>query len=403
MRKKILVVTPRSPFSKSGACDQDRACGIEELIRLGYDVRVIVKILSISDEDFVKKTSIDLGIKIIPVVYKFTKNLSTLKKIIKIFKRISNPLNWDGAAYEYKDKEIQNVFIKEIDDFQPDFVWFDYTYLWPLYRQAQKRKIPVITRSVNFEPVHFLQEDGFSFLNLIKFFPKLLSELIIIKKSDLIFSISPKEEKIYKKLGAKNVINLPLRGLPLVLKKEREIKDKNILNLFFMGSTYNVSHNRRALEFLIKEVAPKIEEKMPGKFIFHILGKKAPDELKKYFNDNVIYEGYVVDLNDFLNDMDIAVVPSLFGAGMQQKIFEPLANGIPTITSERGIADYPFEDGKHLLFAENLDEFVDAILKLQDIELRKKFSKNSLNFCNEIFSEKMTDDIVKEGLVSIIN
>lgn len=402
MKQKILIVTPRSPFSKSGACDQDRALGIEQFLKLGYDVRVITKVLPFGTE-YLEKAKDDLGIKIIPVSYKLFKNLSFSGKIKRYIKRFVNPFNLDGAAYEYKDKEIQNAFEYELNEFKPNFVIFDYTYLWPLYKHTQKRKIPIITRSINFEPLHFLQEDGFSFLNLLKFLPKLLSEFLIIKKSDLIFSISPKEKKIYKKLGAKNVINLPLRSLPSLLKQERNIKNKDVLSLFFMGSTYNVSHNKKALEFLVKEIAPKIEKKAPGKFIFYITGNKVPVEFEKYFKENVVYEGYVKDLDVFLDDMDIAIVPSLFGAGMQQKIFEPLVNGIPTITSKRGIADYPFINEEHLLFAESIDEFVESILRLQDIELRKKLSRNSLVLCNEIFSEKIIDAIIKKGIISVVN
>jgi hypothetical protein len=395
--KKILLVTPRSPFSKSGACEQDRAYGIEQFLRLGYDIRVITKTLP-SDMVHLEVAKNKLGIKIIPVSYKFSKNLSFVEKLKKYTKRIINPFNWDGASYEYKDKEIQKVFIKELDEFKPDVVFFDYTYLWPLYKHVQKRKIPIIVRSHNFEPIHFLEEDGFCFLNLIKFCSKFLSELITIRKSDLIFSISPKEKKLYKNLGAKNVISLPLRGLPEVLKNNRNIKVKDTLNLFFMGSTYNVSHNRKALEFLIKEVAPEVERRKPGKFIFHILGNKIPKELQELFKENIIYEGYVENLDNFLDDMDIAVVPSLFGAGMQQKIFEPLARGIPTITSLRGLAGYGFEKEKHLVVADDIESFVSGILALEDIYMRKYLSKNSLKLSQGLFSSDIIDSVIHNNI-----
>ena len=398
--KKILLVTPRSPFSKSGACEQDRAYGIEQFLRLGYDVRVITKTLP-SDMVHLEVAKNKLGIKIIPVSYKFSKKLSFVEKLKKYTKRIINPFNWDGASYEYKDKEIQKVFIKELDEFKPDVVFFDYTYLWPLYKYAQKRCVPIITRSINFEPIHFLQEDGISFFNLIKFLPKLISEFITIKKSNLIFSITPKEEKMYRILGAKNVINLPLRGLPYCLRKEKEIKNKEKVHVFFMGSTYNVSHNRKALEFIIKEIAPSVNKSTTGRFIFHILGSKMPTGLDKYFSNNVIYEGYVEDLDLFLKNVDIAIVPSLFGAGMQQKIFEPICRGIPTVVSRRGIAGYPFEDGVHVLFAESVQEFVNKILKMQDTALRKELSSHSVKLCGQIFSSNNIDGVIKRGIENI--
>ena len=400
--KKILLVTPRSPFSKSGACEQDRACGVEQFLRLGYDVMVITKIFP-SDMIHLKEARNRLGIKIIPISYKLSKNLPFIERLKRYIKRIINPFNWDGAAYEYKDKEIQKVFIKELDEFKPDVVFFDYTYLWPLYRHAKKRGIPIVTRSINFEPIHFLQEDGISFFNLIKFFSKLISEFITARKSNLIFSITPKEEKIYKILGTASVANLPLRGLPSCLRKEKEIKDNKKIHIFFMGSTYNVTHNSEALEFLIKKVAPVVESSISSKFIFHILGAKMPRRLEKYLSVNIVYEGYVDNLDMFLEDMDIAVVPSLFGAGMQQKIFEPICRGIPTVVSKRGIAGYPFKSGVHVLPAENAEDFVDNILKLTDAGLRKTLSGNSIKLCHEIFSNEKIDNIVRQGIERISN
>ena len=85
--KKILLVTPRSPFSKSGACEQDRTYGIEQFLRLGYDVRVITKTLP-SDMVHLEAGKNKLGIKIIPVSYKLSKNLSFIEKLKKYTKRI---------------------------------------------------------------------------------------------------------------------------------------------------------------------------------------------------------------------------------------------------------------------------------------------------------------------------
>jgi len=155
-----------------------------------------------------------------------------------------------------------------------------------------------------------------------------------------------------------------------------------------MGSTYNVSHNKKALEFILKEVAPFMNKHHPNQFIFYILGKKVPENYNRYFKDNIIYKGslYGNELESFLLDMDIALIPSLFGAGMQQKIFEPLTRGIPTITSERGIADYPFKDRTHVYFAKNKADFINCLLELRDVTKRKKLSQESINLASKLFS-----------------
>ena len=199
--KKVLIITPRFPFYEKGACDQDRATGIKIFLEKGFEAVVVCKALENEAPLAVEFEKI-LGIKIIPVVYKFSKSP----------KRFLNPLWWDGAAFEYCDEEIQKIVGQELDRFKPDIVYFDYTFLWPLYNLVKHKKLPIVTRSINFEPLHFLEEDGYSLKSWFLFLPKLLSEFISLYRSDVFFSISPKEQKIYGWLG-KEVINLPLRSL----------------------------------------------------------------------------------------------------------------------------------------------------------------------------------------------
>ena len=396
--KKILIITPRFPLPAAGACEQDRFEGIKQLKKLGFSVRVIAKVFDFQNKAAIFDFACESDIQINLLEYEAKKKRGFAKNFLFYFRKIINPFYWDGAAYEYSHKNTKKFTEKITDEWQPDIVWFDYTYLWPLYGIFQKRKISVITRSINFEPIHFLQEDGYTILNLIKFLPKLMSEIITIRKSNAIFSITPKEEKIYKKLSAKNIANLPLRGLPRILKQKRDINGKGTLNVFFAGSTYSVFHNRKVLEFILKKIAPAMEKKLPGKFIFHILGRKFPPELTEYLNERVVYHNFVEDLDRFLEEMDVALVPSFLGAGMQQKIFEPLCRGIPTITSERGLADYPFKDNEHLLFARNLDNFVARLANMRDLNLRKKLSENSLNFCRKLFSQEVLDAIILKSM-----
>jgi hypothetical protein len=391
MPKKILIITPKFPIPTTGACEQERLAGILQLQRLGFEVCVISKVFEWQNKEEILSWGREHNITIDLILYE-KKNFG--QKLAQLL----NPINWDGAAYEYKLENTQNIVKKVMREFQPTVAWFDYTYLYPLYHLFQKQNIPIITRSINVEPSHFLQEDGKSVVNLLKYLPKWYSELQTIKRSNHLFAITPKEEQMYKKHGSKSCSTLPLRSLPYLVKQGREVRQSEVLHLFFMGAGYSVYHNRKAAELIIKHIAPELEKRAQGKFMFHILGKKLPEELSKLCKGNIKEEGFVDDLDSFLQEMDIAVIPSLMGAGMQQKIFEPLVYGIPTITSMRGIAGYPYQDNEHALFVNSKDEFVEQILKLQDFGLRQKLSKNSLQISQKIFSQIKLDDIVIKGL-----
>ncbi len=397
--KKILMIMPALPFPHRGAEQLDRAYGIKQLIRLGHDVRVIAKLNEWQTPEFVKEIEKKLGIKIIGVPYKYSnKKLSPKEKVQKFFAKFKNPLYLDGAAFEYSEQVIQKAVEYEIINWKPDIAWFEYTYLWPLYHIPKKYGVRIITRSINFEPSHFIEEDGKSPINLLKYIPKYIGEMITLRSSDVILSITPKEEKKYKELGAKKVINLPLRALPMHVDYQVENRNVQLIKVFFMGSTYTVAHNKEALRTVIAEIAPMIFKTHPKDFKFYILGNKFPPKFNHYVKNNVEYAGFQEDLDVFLKDMDVALIPSLFGAGMQQKIFESLTRGFPTITSQRGIGDYPFFDKQNILFAKNVTEFCDALISLKDFALRKTLSISAKNTSKSLFSSEKLDEVVSEAL-----
>lgn len=406
-KKKILIICPIVPFPENGAEQLDRAHGIRQLIRLGYEVRVIAKRRPYqTDSDVCMFSQSVGGIKINTVDYKFTLNgKSLIYKLGILVKRCLKFSYLDGAAFEYTDPEIQEVVELTIGEWSPDIIWFEYTYLWPLYHLALKRNIPIVTRSINFEPHHFLDEDGRGMLNYIKVLPKYISERKIIKKSSLICAITPHEAEIYQKYKAKNVIVLPLRGVHFLEKHDtREETDiKKCLNIFFMGSTYNVQHNVNAAEFIIKKIAPRLLNECGKSVHIFITGKKLPSRLQNELPVNVTYVGFVENLNDFLKEMDCAIAPSLFGAGMQQKIFEPLMRGFPVITSQRGIAGYQFVDGKDIYYANTPQEFVEKIKEIaSNYEVFNSIGNSARSVAEALFEKEKIDSELNDGLKKIV-
>lgn len=397
--KKILIITPRFPFPVVGASESDRAFGIKQFIRLGYEVKVITKISAdrLANVEPVKK---ELGIDIFPITYKFVRSRwQEFKKYLKIL--FTRPYFLDGAAQEYTDPELVDKFTEILKSWQPDLVWLDMTFMWPLLKYVNKGTAKVIIRSQAYEPQHFIEEEGWSVKHWFQYLAKLYSERQAVQGADLIAAITPEEEKIYRRLGAKQTLTLPLRGLPYLLKEHRNIKSEFPPRVFFAGSTYGVKHNRKALEFLLRKIIPLVNQKAAGKFIFHIIGRKFPKAFQQYVADNVVVENFVPDYEVAMADMDIALIPNLAGRGMQQKIFEPLVRGIPTITSSRGLAGYPFKDNQHLLLAETAEEYAARLIRMQDYKLRQALSAQAILLSRELFALDKMDRITESVLSNI--
>lgn len=398
---------PSFPVPEIGAEQIDRAAGIRQLRHLGCEVSVVAKVTSHADRELIEQTAREWGIRLTLVPYKYSNKTLTFKeKLHKFFGKFRNPLYFDGAAYEYAEPEMRAAVEQELRMFNPDVVWFDYTYLWPLYACVRRAKVPIVTQSNNFEPVHFLDEDGWTVINFLKFIPKFIGEWLAVRWSDVVFAVTPKEAATYRRLGARWVQTLPTRGLPkYVAMKRHVIRDHAPLHVFFMGASYKVEHNLAAARHVLQEIAPATEQCAPGTFVFHIFGGKLPKELEQYCDGlHVIYEGYVESgrFDEVIASMDIALVPSLMGAGMQQKVFEPIARGIPTITSPRAIAGYAFVDGREYVGAHTTAEFVQALLELRDLRRRQSLASVASRKAAELFSQTEFDEIVVEGFKKVL-
>jgi len=71
----------------------------------------------------------------------------------------------------------------------------------------------------------------------------------------------------------------------------------------------------RGAKLLIEEIIPKVLEREPGTFRFHICGGKLPQYLQdKCDGKNLIYEGYVDDFEEFMARMDIGAFPVFTGS-----------------------------------------------------------------------------------------
>lgn len=400
--KKILVITPLFPFSMKGACDQDRAHGIRILKNLGYDVSVITMVYR-RHLDLIPQAEKDFNVPITPILLT-SERYTRMQSLLKTLQRICVPLFWDGAAYEYRDKETQRVVSATIATYKPDLVWFDYTYLWPLYHMVKAHKLPIITRSINYEPDHFLGKTSRSIISLLKYIIKVYGEKNMLRESDVVFPITIKEKLIYERLGETELATIPLRRLGEFIGKNAVIHQKKKLNVFFMGSTYSVHHMDQALRFIIDEINPLLQQAYPDVFSLHILGAKVPQDIAEKKYTNLTIHGYVPDLNEFLLDMDIALSPSFSGEGMQQKVFEPIVRGIPTITSERALAGFPFYNGIHLLTAnETPESFVSALASLIPYEERAHISSNAVEIAGVVFSEKLISDVIDWHIKKVIS
>lgn len=129
--------------------------------------------------------------------------------------------------------------------------------------------------------------------------------------------------------------------------------------LIFIGDMRTVQ-NQDMCHFFAEAVLPLLRKR--GDYRFRIVGSIAPalaEQFRAY--DGVEVTGRVASVAEAAVDGAIGVCPMRIGAGVQNKILEYMALGLPVVTTSLGHEGLGAKSGQDLLIADTPDAFVERI------------------------------------------
>lgn len=226
-------------------------------------------------------------------------------------------------------------------------------------------------------------------------------ELKILNEVDGIIAITNKDADFFKSVAPRTpVIDIPFgiyatenTSLPVTENQDKQI------TLFHLGSM-NWIPNQEGIRWFINKVWPEISRKYP-ELKFHLAGREMPNWLKKLKTPGIIIDGEVPDAMAYMNAHTIMVVPLFSGSGIRIKIIEGMLVGKAIITTGIGAEGIAFKDGEHLLIAEDVEGFMNAIEKcLKTPAIINDLGKNAHNLVksahdNHRLMQKITDFYVQ--------
>jgi glycosyltransferase involved in cell wall biosynthesis len=122
--------------------------------------------------------------------------------------------------------------------------------------------------------------------------------------------------------------------------------------------------NAAAALHLARRVMPEVWKGWPDARLI-IAGKDPSDELMALAADpRIEVTGYVEDLRPLFGRATVAVAPMLYGAGIQNKILEAMASGVPVVASPQACGGVTAEAGRDLLVGSTPAELAGHILRL---------------------------------------
>jgi glycosyltransferase involved in cell wall biosynthesis len=122
--------------------------------------------------------------------------------------------------------------------------------------------------------------------------------------------------------------------------------------------------NISMVNYFVAEILPKIWKKRPGVRLI-VVGKDPPiDIIKMAVNPLITVTGTVADIRPYLWKAAVAVVPLVYGAGIQNKVLEAMACGTPVVATPKALSALNAVSGQDILIADSPQDFSFQMLRL---------------------------------------
>lgn len=181
----------------------------------------------------------------------------------------------------------------------------------------------------------------------------LVRERNLLKKVSAITLVSEKDASFYNSKKVHVNTNGVSESISFAIRKPD--KDRNVLFWGNMGYFANLS----AAQFLENELAEKLNE--IGINIL-VVGPNLKDKSKL---KKVKFLGFINDLNSLFESGFAAVFPIFYSSGVQNKVLEAIAAGLPLIITQQIADPLNLINGRHCIVCETPKDFIEAVKKIE--------------------------------------
>jgi len=132
--------------------------------------------------------------------------------------------------------------------------------------------------------------------------------------------------------------------------------------LVFLG-TMSYAPNIDAVKYFLEEMLPAIRRELPG-ISLTVVGRHPGRLGRRCRVPGVKFTGEVSDIRSYLRKGEMLINPLRMGAGLQNKLLQAMACGLPVVSSPFSARGLGAADGHQLLVGRDSDEFIRQVVKV---------------------------------------
>ncbi|WP_163131648.1 glycosyltransferase [Agarivorans sp. Alg241-V36] len=353
--KKILVITPRFPFPVVGG-DKLRIYQICKELSKYYSITLVTLCESKSEMSMVISDTVFDSIHrcFLP---KWKSYLSVVSRFI---------LNEPMQVSYYKSRRFQRM-VKGLA-IDHDVVVPHLIRVSDYVKDLDMPKILEMTDALSLNYKRVSETESYAGLKGLiyrlerkrveryeKDIPKYFNYVSFISEYDKSFLYSNDSEVCQKVVVSSNGVDITALPYNFVTGSNK---------LIFIGNMHS-AQNFDAAYFFAEKVMPELSKIC--KFEFHVIGK-IPERYEAQLKslNNVIVTGSVDNVCEYAHGALAAICSVRLGAGVQNKILEYMALGVPTISTSIGLEGLEAQVGQDILIADTVEDFIKHILLLKN-------------------------------------
>jgi polysaccharide biosynthesis protein PslH len=156
-------------------------------------------------------------------------------------------------------------------------------------------------------------------------------------------------------------------------------------DILFAGN-FSYPPNIEAASYLVKEILPLLKQRGYEPSVL-LSGADPHPRVRALASSQVTVTGWVDDIRLSYAQSRIFVAPMFIGTGLQNKLLEAMAMGLPCVTTSLANNALGAQNQQNILLAEQSQEFVEKIIVfLTEIDMFTRIATNAQLFVKENYS-----------------